>query len=414
MSRILLLLPTTTYRARDLLSAASRLGVDVIVGSDRRQALEQHSGGATVTLDFADVEAAALEADVIHRRAPLRAVIGADDETTLLAATIAARLGLPHNRPEAVAASGNKHSFRQRQLAADRPCPWFQLFDARSDGAAHVEAVPYPCVLKPTFLSASRGVIRADDPVQFGAAWRRIRAILADPEVRQRGGSSADQILVESYLPGNEFALEGVLTGGALQPLAVFDKPDSLEGPYFEETLYVTPARIAAELTDRITREVQHSVAAVGLTEGPVHAEVRVHDEAVTVLEIAPRSIGGLCGRSLRFGAGISLEELILRHALGDTAVPPPQSPAAGVMMIPVPRAGLLRGCHGVERALTTPGVDEITLGILTGQPVVPTPEGNRYLGFIVARASSPDEVEESLREAHGHLRFDIVPDNDD
>lgn len=411
MDRLLLLMTTTTYRAGAFLEAAQRLGVPVVVGSDRPQILEAANPAGHLTLDFLAPEEASRAIVEFARRYPIRAVIAADDDGVILAAAAAAALHLPHNPMEAVAAARNKLRMREALAKAGVSSPRFTAFSIDEDPERVAGQVPFPCVLKPLFLSASRGVIRADDPVEFVVAFHRLAAILRRPEVAAQGGALARQILVEGYIPGVEVALEGLLTKGELRVLALFDKPDPLEGPFFEETIYVTPSRLPDAVQQSIVACTAQAVAALGLAHGPIHAELRVNNQGPWILEIAPRSIGGLCSRALRFGEGISLEELILRHAMGFEVEPIiREGQAAGVMMIPIPQAGVLREVRGQDEARTVPGVEEIRLTIPVGQPVVPLPEGSRYLGFIFARDETPEQVEAALREAHSRLTFLIRP----
>ena len=411
MDRLLLLMTTTTYRASAFLEAGRRLAVPVVVGSDRDQVLAGANPGGHLTLDFLAPEEASRAIVEFARRYPIRAVVSADDDGAILGAMAAAALELPHNSVDAVAAARSKHRMREVLAAAGAPSPRFAVFSIDDDPWDVAGRVSFPCVVKPLFLSASRGVIRANDPVEFAAAFHRLAAILRRPEVAAQGGPLARQVLVETYIPGVEVAVEGLLSRGQFRVLAIFDKPDPLEGPFFEETFYVTPSRLAASVQQSIVACTAQAVAALGLEHGPIHAELRVNDQGPWILEIAPRSIGGLCSRALRFGEDISLEELILRHAMGlevDSLVRERQ--AAGVMMIPIPRAGVLREVRGQEEARTVPGVEEIRLTVPVGQPVVPLPEGSRYLGFIFARDDTPDRVEAALREAHRRLEFIITP----
>ncbi len=405
--RLLLLVPTTSYRVGDFLKAAHRLGVEVAVGSNRRQVLEKYSHGRTVTLDFRQVEKGAEQIVAYAQKYPLQAIVPTDEATTLLAARASAVLGLPHNSLDSVAAAGNKHKFRARLAEAGLPTPAYTLVSLDEDPARAARATDYPCVLKPLALSASRGVIRADDPAAFVAAFRRIANIL-DRQDAGAGCGVAEHILIEGYVSGEEVSLEGLLDGGRLNVLALFDKPDALEGPYFEETIYVTPSRLSALLQEEIVAATRRAVAALGLRHGPIHAELRVNDAGAWVIEVAARSIGGLCSRTLRFGAGIRLEELILRHALGlPIETTERERSAAGVMMIPIPRACRLRQVNGTEDARAVPGVVDLSITIPIGQEVVPLPEGDRYLGFIFARDQAPDDVEAALREAH--RRLDLI-----
>jgi biotin carboxylase len=267
----------------------------------------------------------------------------------------------------------------------------------------------FPCVVKPLMLSASRGVIRADDEAQFVGAVRRLDRILQTSEVSVTG-EAARQILIERFVPGREVALEGLLVKGELHVLALFDKPDPLDGPFFEETIYVTPSRLPATVQAEIASCTSRAAQALGLQDGPVHAELRVNRHGPWVIEVAARSIGGLCSRTLRFGTGLSLEELILRHALGmEVPTLERERRAAGVMMLPVPRAGVLKEVRGQAEALAVPGIDEVAITAHPGQDLVPLPEGASYPGFIFARAESPERVEAALREAHRRLEFVVM-----
>ncbi len=410
VARVLLLMATRTYRARAFLEAARRLGVEAVVGSERHAALAGRAPGTTLAVDLRRPTRAARQIARFARSQPLDAVVGVDDDTTLVAAVAAAHLGLPHNPVAAVQATRDKYRLRRALAAAGLPSPRFCRLALAADPVAAARRVPYPCVLKPVALAASRGVIRADDPEQFVHAFRRIAALL------RADGAGPRYLLVESFLAGPEVAVEGLLVGGALHVLAVFDKPDPLDGPYFEETLYVTPSRHPAAVQAALEAMTARATAALGLREGPVHAELRLGPGGPYVVEVAARSIGGLCSSVLRFGTGLSLEELVLRHALGAGApaatrppVPPREARAAGVMMLPIPRGGVLRGVHGRAAALQIPGVEGLEITIPLGQRVVPLPEGDRYLGFLFARGDSPAAVEAALREAHRRLDIEIA-----
>jgi biotin carboxylase len=411
MRRILLLMPTRTYRARAFMKAAKKLGAEVTVGTERRNALEGKAPGTTVALAFRDPTRAVEQAAAFHRDYPLDVVVGVDDRTALLAAMIAERLGLAHNDVAAVRATNDKYVMRRLLAEAGAPSPWFELTSLDEDPAAVAARVPYPCVVKPIALSASRGVIRADDPAAFVAAVARLRAILEDSVVAAASGEHARRYLVEAYIPGDEVALEGMMLGGALKVLAIFDKPDPLEGPYFEETIYVTPSRLPEAGQRRIVAATARAARALGLREGPVHAELRLNDTGAWLVEIAARSIGGLCSNTLEFGGGLSLEDLILLHAAGaDVSRYEREPQPSGVMMLPIPRRGVLRAVRGLDDARAVLGVVDVTISIPLGDEVVPLPEGDRYLGFLFARGDTPAAVEASLREGYRSLGFDIEP----
>ena len=433
MIRMLLLLPGESYRVTDFVNAASRLAgeleVDLVVGSDAADALAGLYPGRFLPLDFSDPERAARRIAAFADSAPgrdLDRVVAVDDGGTLVAAHAAERLGLPANPVGAVAATRDKALLRERLAAAGVPSPpWWRLGED-DDPATLGRQIGFPCVVKPLSLSGSRGVIRADGPGAFTAAVERVRRLLRRPEVVRECGGSAD-LLVEGYIPGREIAIEGLLEPGAagttrLRVLAIFDKPDPLEGPYFEETIYVTPSRLPAREQQRAIAITERASHALGLRRGPVHAELRLNDGDAWPVDIAARSIGGLCARSLRFAshrpgsdeAGASLEELLLRDAVGGpaaTAGYARESSAAGVMMIPIPSAGILRSVSGAAAAESVPGITGLSLTVTRGRRLVPLPEGGEYLGFLFSRAATPEGAESALRRAHAALRFEVEPD---
>lgn len=410
---LLLLVPTTSYRLDDFAAAASRLGVPLVVGSDRCHKIEDTFGADAdlLSLDYRDPERAAEQVAEAAAARPIGGIVPASDGTAVIAALAAERLGLPHNPPEAARRAANKHAMREALRAAGLAVPQFRLFALDEGPDAAARQSPYPCVLKPLIFSASRGVIRADDPDGFAAAWKRIAKLLHDAkaERRPRDEEGARSVLVEAFVPGPEVAVEGLLRGGRLDVLAEFDKPDPLDGPYFEETIYVTPSRKPPALAAEVVRATAAAASAMGLVEGPIHAELRLPEGGPVVLEIAARSIGGLCSRTLRFGAGIALEEILVAHAMGlplDSLRR--EARASGVMMIPIPRPGVLHGVAGVDDAREVPGVEDVVITVPEGREVVPLPEGDSYLGFLFARGETPEEVESALRGAHRRLAFDI------
>lgn len=406
MARALLILPTETYRASDFIESAAALNADIIVASEEDMALADQLGEDFLLIDCSRPEESARRIVELGNRQPLDAIVPVDDQGVLIAALAAEQLGLNHNPPVAVGATRNKVMLRRALASAEIPQPAFELAGSPDDVAALAEEIGYPVVLKPLSMSASRGVIRANDADEVRAAACRIRKILA-----VAGHNPGEPILIEEYVPGIELAVEGLLRDGKLQVLAFLDKPDPLEGPFFEETLFITPSRLHPEMLDEVERVTARAVRAIGLREGPVHAEVRVDGNKVLFLEAAARSIGGLCGRSLRFGLlGTPLEVILLRHALGrPVRVLRREDPASGVMMLPIPRAGILRAVRGTDRALEVPGVVDVDVTIPLGRRVWPLPEADRYLGFLFARGPHPTDVERSLRR--GFSMLDIVID---
>ncbi len=418
-TRIILLIGGRTYRAESFVQAAEKLSLDVIKGIDLPKELAEFYK-PTLPLDFKNVEQSAEQVIAYAKQNPVRAILSVDDDATVIAARACVELDLTNNSPDAAYAAKNKALMRERLQNARVPQPNFQLFSIDDDPAQIAQHVQYPCVVKPILLSASQGVIRANDAQEFIAAFNCTREIVINSETEEqspqpplaRGAKWGIHFLVEDYIDGVEVALEGILSGGRLKVLALFDKPDPLVGPYFEETIYVTPSRLPRETQSAIFDIAARACAAIGLRDGPIHAELRVNDAGAWVIEVAGRSIGGLCSKTLRFGRErMSLEELILRHAIReDIAQIEREHCASGVMMIPIPAAGLLKRVDDVEQAHLVPGIEEIQITIPINHPVVPLPLGNQYLGFIFARGDKPEQVEAALREAHGKLRFEIVP----
>jgi biotin carboxylase len=402
--RILLLMSPATYRAGAFLSAARHLNLEAVVGIDLPETLAEY-WHVPLGIDFADREAALRTITEFAREHPLHAILSVDDSASELAAEASSILGLPHNSPDAAEAARDKLIMRNLMSAGGAPCPVFRNFPLDGNPAEIAAQVTYPCVLKPRRLSGSRGVIRADNSQEFIAAFQRLKRLLLNEGYDEHETS----FLVEDFIPGVEVALEGLLTHGQLKVLALFDKPDPLDGPFFEETIYVTPSRLPEETQQAISRCVAVAAASLGLREGPVHAELRVNEEGPWMLEIAGRSIGGLCSTILEFGTGMCLEELILRHALGEEiAGIERDSHAAGVMMIPIPGAGILKAVHGVEEAEAVPLITGVEITAKLNHQLTPLPEGASYLGFIFARGDTPVAVEQAIREAHSHLRFEI------
>ena len=421
--RVLVLSSTTSYRTDDFMRAAARLGVEAVLGTNRCHELAalwpREAFGGSVPIEFRHEAEAA---DVIvreHARAPFSAIVPTDDPTADIAARAAERLGLRGNPVGAATTARNKRLLRVALRAAGVASPRFRAYE-EGDEPARVwrelaaDGWRAPVVVKPLLCSASRGVIRADDAASFAAAWQRLHALLQTPALRAVEDPDGHRVLVESFVPGAEVAVEGLLSDGALTTLALFDKPDPLDGPFFEETIYVTPSRHAPELQRAIARETAAACAAIGLRHGPVHAELRLAPGGPVVIEVAARSIGGLCARTLRFGLGAaSLEELVIANALGRELGPDDLSGragAAGVMMIPIPKGGVLGEVRGVEAARAVPLVEDVQVTARAGEVLVPLPEGAAYLGFLFARGETPAAVEQALRNAHARLAFEITP----
>jgi len=407
MKRVLLLLPTTGYRNADFLAAAKTLGVEIVAAANYCHRLAPLWGFAPMMALHFDQPRQAAESVLRQIDRPPDAVLAVDDAGVELAALLCERFGLPGNPAHAVRRLRDKLEFRRLLRQRRFLCPEFRHLPSEAEPRTLVAELRFPVVVKARRLSASRGVIRADNADELVRAvnWARAIQSRADRDAHALG------LVIEEFIPGREYALEGTLEHGALTALALFDKPDPLDGPYFEETLYVTPSRLPGELQRRIRDEVARVCRDAGLRNGPVHAEVRLNERGVWILEVAARSIGGLCGRVLKHVLGTSLEELILRQAIGEPRAITGDGGAAGVMMIPTPRRGIYHGIEGLAAAQLVPGVSAVSITAEPGQIVAPPPDGASYLGFIFSRAAGPAEAEHALRAAHLQLQFDIRPE---
>jgi biotin carboxylase len=411
--RVLILSTTTGYQLRSFGEAARALGIELVFATDRCHALEDPWRDGAIAIRFHEEDAAVESVVAAAARRPLHGILAVGDRPVVLAARIAEALGLPGNPPHAARATANKRLAREKLAGAGLRVPEFLPSSTRADVLPLAVRLQYPVVLKPVALSGSRGVIRADTPTQLVAAFQRISTLLARFDVRSQRSGAEGQLVIESFIPGHEYAIEGVVADGRFTAFAVFDKPDPLDGPFFEESIYVTPPSVSADMERAILDAVQAAVSALGLRHGPIHAECRVNSDGIYVLEVAARPIGGRCARVLRFGGGSeprSLEHVLLRHALGhDVSRESRETEAAAVMMIPIPCRGVFKGVSGEDEARLVPFVEDVQITAKRDQLLEPLPEAGSYLGFIFARAPLPAQVEAAVREAHRRLAFTIV-----
>jgi hypothetical protein len=429
--RLLLFTNKLGYQTRSFEEVAQKHATEIIYVTDRCHQLEDPWGDRAIAVHFESAQSAAANVVEALNGKSVDGILALGDSPSVAAAYTARELGIPYNHPASVEACRSKLRMREVFRETGLKTPWFRVINLDPLPEPDLLGISYPCVLKPVSLSASRGVIRADNRDGFVSAAQRIRKLLESPEIRATREAHLDQILVEGYIPGREIAVEGLLTEGVLKILAIFDKPDPLEGPYFEETIYVTPPNLSESQQLAIQECAQDCARAMGLTRGPVHAEFRIHgdrtaDNQVWPLEIAARPIGGLCARALRFvenenqtignknayeQATMGLEELLLLHSL-DLPVSAwvRERMASGVMMIPVPSSGILESVQEQEAARETPGITELLITARLHDYLEAWPEGASYLGFLFAAAETTREVEQTLRAAHAKLRFTITP----
>ena len=418
--RLLLLTTTTGYQTRAFVKAAEMLHLTVVFGTDRCSRLDDPWQDGALALKFENPGESAQKLVESCRRRPVHGIVALGDSTPPTAARAAEALGLLYHRPETCDICRDKYRSRQRLHECELNVPRFARFPIGTDPLDIVKLgvapIGFPCVLKPLALSASRGVIRANNTQEFINAFKEIQSLLHSPGIRVTPQETSDFLQVEEYIDGEEIAVEGVVDRGRLKVLAMFDKPDPLVGPYFEESIYVTPSRLPLETQAEIMEVLRRAVQALGLYHGPLHAELRINSQGPWILEVAARSIGGLCSRALRFhlsggSEAISLEELIIRLAIGeDVETIRREEASSGVMMIPVPRAGVFQRVEGLDEARHTPGIEDIIITARPNQNLIPLPRGTSYPGFIFVRGHTPEFVEQALRDAHHKLRFVLSP----
>ena len=414
--RLLLFTAKLGYQTRAFDAAAKKLGVELVFVTDRCHQLDDPWHDRAFPVRFEAPEEAAyavMKAEAGHH---VDGVLALGDRPTLAAAYVARGLGIAHNHPASVEACRSKLRLREVFRDAGLPTPWFRSVPLQAIPEPALMGITYPCVLKPVSLSASQGVVRVNNREEFLEGAVRLKRLLESAEIQATRELNLDRMIVEEYLPGREVAVEGLLKDGELRVLAIFDKPDPLEGPYFEETIYVTPSRFSPAEQEAIKKSFVAATGALGLTHGPVHGEFRLNERGVWPIEVAARPIGGLCARALRFQSEgqadpFGLEELLLRHALGLPGWDAPREAAAsGVLMIPVPRSGILEKVDGAEEARRVPGATELEITARWRDYIAAWPEGSSYLGFLFARGETPAEVETALREAHAKLNFKLTP----
>jgi len=405
--RLLLIAPHGSYRTSAFMNAAQQMGVDVLLASEgKHSVISDYAEG--LHINFQEPATTLKQILSAARQRPFAAILGTDDSTTTLAAIASEQLGLPHNDKKSVELTQRKDLARACLQQHKVPAPRYQRLDLQEKIRPQVKDFSFPAVVKPVALSGSRGVIRVNTMSELEQACLRIDKILQTELSLDE--ESRHFILLEEYVSGSEVAVEGLLINGKLQLLTIFDKPEPMEGPFFEETYYISPSRLPISIQDDVQATIQAACHAYGLREGPVHAECRINDKGIWVLEVAARTIGGMCGHLLSHGIGQNLETLVIQHALNIPIKINKDKGAAGVLMIPIPKAGVLKRVEGILKAQAVEGIDEVNIQISSGHRIQTLPEASSYLGFIFAYADTPEQVESALREAHACLNIVIDP----
>ena len=398
---VILIIPSASYRSNAFMNAADKLDLKILVVTDNSQVFSDQFPDNIITMNFDHWTEKLDEISEWSDRFNLMAVIGVDEESILLAAIFSQYLGIEHNSIESVMRTTNKLLMRFELKKARMNCPWFRSFSIEKLPDDIIEEINFPCVIKPTFLSASQGVLRVNNEQEFKEGFQILTDLLSQKKIKKRGGEEANYIMVEEYIPGNEVSIEGIVSQGKLKILAIFDKPEPLEGPTFEETIFVTPTTLSGSMQSSLYETAQQAMETLGIVKGPVHIEVRINSNGNYILECASRSIGGMCSKILEFQGGMSLEELILRSSLGRNIEKSNLSDTAkGVMMMPIKNSGKLKEMRGVEEAISVDGITDLQITIKPGEMLDPLPKGDRYLGFLFAEGKNQEMVIKDLKNA--------------
>lgn len=338
-------------------------------------------------------------------------VLASDDWDVVAAAMIADKLGLRFVGVETALAATNKFLMRQRLRNGGAVVPDFQCFAIGDNAGEIAKSLRFPVVIKPTYGQGSLGVIRADTVDEFEKAFQYTSRIIVDLDMRPSAVRDRSGILVEQYIPGEEYTVELLMHEGKPYSLAVFEKPDPLEGPYFEEGIYVTPIRRDEKIRSLLVEAAIRGSRALGIETGPCHCELRLSGELPYILEIAARPIGGFCSQVFADLMGFDLHDLVLQNAVGLPVMPPPiaDGVALGVMMLPVPGRGNLARVSGVDRALDIDGIMSVKIHVEAGSRILPYPEQSCYIGTVLATGSSADEVVARLKSAAKAVSFELT-----
>ena len=411
-SAVILIIPSASYRTGPFMNAIKKLDLKVLVISDKSQVFSGKYPDNLIIINFNHWKDKSVEISKWAKNNGLKAVIGVDEESIVLAANLSNFLNVDHNSIESVLLTKNKYLMRTELKKTGLCSPWFKIFSIYESSNKIINEISFPCVIKPTFLSGSRGVMRVNTKKELSEGIKTLNELLSLDELRKRAGKQSDYIMIEEYIPGKEVAIEGIVSEGKLTMLAIFDKPELLEGPTFEETIIVTPSVLTKKIQYSLLETLQIVVKALGIVKGPVHAEARINKNGNYILECASRSIGGLCSKVLEFQGGISLEELILRAYLGRNIEKSKLiGNARGVMMMPTEKKGILKEIGGVKDALVVNGVTDLQITVKPGEKLQPLPKGDRYLGFIFAEGNNQEFVINALKNAWS--KIEIVLEND-
>ena len=411
-SAVILIIPSASYRTGPFMNAIRKLDLKVLVISDKSQVFSGKYPDNLIIINFNHWKDKSVEISKWAKNNGLKAVIGVDEESIVLAANLSNFLNVDHNSIESVLLTKNKYLMRTELKKTGLCSPWFKIFSIYESSNKIINEISFPCVIKPTFLSGSRGVMRVNTKKELSEGIKTLNELLSLDELRKRAGKQSDYIMIEEYIPGKEVAIEGIVSEGKLTMLAIFDKPELLEGPTFEETIIVTPSVLTKKIQYSLLETLQVVVKALGIVKGPVHAEARINRNGNYILECASRSIGGLCSKVLEFQGGISLEELILRSYLGRNIEKSKLiGNARGVMMMPTEKKGILKEIGGVKDALVVNGVTDLQITVKPGEKLQPLPKGDRYLGFIFAEGNNQEFVINALKNAWS--KIEIVLEND-
>ncbi len=384
MKKLLLVIPENSYKSNDFVVAAEKLGIDFLIITDSEQVSSKFSD--TVIINKFDAE---LNKNNLKKLKDVTHVLPVDHSALKFSGYLVDLLEVKGNKLESINLSMNKYESRK-------------IFNSLLDIKVNNEIIKNiddvntfinkngTSVLKPIYGTASKSVLKINNVEKNKEQIEKLMQDCFDQD-----------LVIEEYIDGKEYALEGTIINSELKKIVIFDKPVEYKHPYFEESIYITPSELSSEAEKRVVSIVDKACKKIGLEDGPVHVEFKINENQIFIIEINPRMIGGLCSRCLSFGLfKVSLEEIIL-HAFMNNELKNIEllNNYVGVLMIPTPKSGKFISINK-EELENIPNISNVEITVPEGSDLLEPPYGDKYLGFAFSQGIDKKTVNESLLTA--------------
>ena len=384
MKKLLLVIPENSYKSNDFVVAAEKLGIDFLIITDSEQVSSKFSD--TVIINKFDAE---LNKNNLKKLKDVTHVLPVDHSALKFSGYLVDLLEVKGNKLESINLSMNKYESRK-------------IFNSLLDIKVNNEIIKNiddvntfinkngTSVLKPIYGTASKSVLKINNVEKNKEQIEKLMQDCFDQD-----------LVIEEYIDGKEYALEGTIINSELKKIVIFDKPVEYKHPYFEESIYITPSELSSEAEKRVVSIVDKACKKIGLEDGPVHVEFKINENQIFIIEINPRMIGGLCSRCLSFGLfKVSLEEIIL-HAFMNNELKNIEllNNYVGVLMIPTPKSGKFISINK-EELEKIPNISNVEITVPEGSDLLEPPYGDKYLGFAFSQGIDKKTVNESLLTA--------------